>query len=264
MSTRTLLSAAAAGAATATVGLLVYFSLLRSNALPKATIDEISRLKAELEAAKKELRNSHDIKDISNPSSPTSTSVSSDILKPPLPFHVVRLLEASQLCFLSTSHNNDPHLSLMNFTYYQKDEVVILCTKRDTKKFRQIIKSNTVALLIHDFPNLKLDDQGTSAPPSPPQDDGSTSKGQTYSITLNGVCEVTTGDYAELLRNVHLKANPEYEGFIKQAPDSTPGCPSPAVLVVRIESARLCNFKDKVEHWDAKSAAAARAVEDHK
>ena len=59
-----------------------------------------------------------------------------------------------------------------------------------------------------------------------------------------------------MLRDVHLKANPDYAGFIQQAPDSTPERPSPAVLIVRIESARLCNIKDKVEHWDARSAAA--------
>ena len=49
MSTLCLLSAAAAGAAT-----LVYFGLFRSHELLVATIDEITRLKAELKAAKKE------------------------------------------------------------------------------------------------------------------------------------------------------------------------------------------------------------------
>ena len=198
----------------------------------------------------------------------------------------------------------------MNFTYYQKDELVIMCTKRDTKKFRQIIKSNTVALLIHDFPrafasflfllfslhlcvvvvvvvvvhlnllnlnlisfffnfffqsnfisfhfglslpsssDLKLDDEGSAAPP-----ERRASSGRTYSITLNGAADVVTGEYAEMLRDVHLKANPEYAGFIQKSSTSTDECPSPAVFVVRIQSARLCNFKDKVVHWDARSAS---------
>ena len=51
------------------------------------------------------------------------------VIKPPLPASVTRLLEASKLCFLSTSYGNDPHLSLMNFTYFQPDEVVIMTTK---------------------------------------------------------------------------------------------------------------------------------------
>ena len=53
MSTLCLLSAAAAGAAT-----LVYFGLFRSYELLVATIDEITRLKAEKKAAKKELQKS--------------------------------------------------------------------------------------------------------------------------------------------------------------------------------------------------------------
>ena len=51
------------------------------------------------------------------------------VVKPPLPEAVTRLLKASQLCFLSTSYGNDPHLSLMNFTYFQPDEVVIMTTR---------------------------------------------------------------------------------------------------------------------------------------
>ena len=31
---------------------------------------------------------------------------------------MVRLLQASRLCFLSTFSDDHPHLSLMNFTYY--------------------------------------------------------------------------------------------------------------------------------------------------
>lgn len=236
--TNTLL-ALFAGAATA--GFLVFY--LKPPSTTSTTSTELKRVKAELAAAKRELR------------SLSTSSLSSGLIKPPLPFHVVRLLEASQLCFLSTSHNNDPHLSLMNFTYYQPDEVIILCTKRETKKFRQIIKSNTVALLIHDFPHLKLDEDVKSG--GRPR----TESGKTYSITLNGTCEVTTGPYAKKLRKIHLEANPEYTGFIKEAPDSTADCPSPAVLVVRIESARLCNFKDKVEHWDVKTAAAGGGAE---
>ena len=54
---------------------------------------------------------------------------------PPLPTDVVRLLKASRLCPLGTqSESGEPHLSLMNFTYYQEDEVVIFGTSRTTSK----------------------------------------------------------------------------------------------------------------------------------
>lgn len=38
---------------------------------------------------------------------------------PPLPEEVVSLLKLSKLCFLATANDLEPHLSLMNFTYFQ-------------------------------------------------------------------------------------------------------------------------------------------------
>jgi hypothetical protein len=42
---------------------------------------------------------------------------------------VVSLLQRCSLCYLSTFTNDHPHLSLMNFTYYQQDEVRIKHTR---------------------------------------------------------------------------------------------------------------------------------------
>ena len=76
---------------------------------------------------------------------------------PPLPKEVVTLLDASRLCHLATqSTNHEPHLSLMNFTYYQEEEVIIMCTKRKTTKYQQLITTPNIAILIHDFPHLPL------------------------------------------------------------------------------------------------------------
>ena len=151
----------------------------------------------------------------------------------------------------------------MNFTYYQEEEIVIMATKRDTKKFRQISRSGSVALLIHDFPHLKLNEEGE--PESPRDDSAGVTKGHqrspscTYSITLNGVAESATGDFAEKLRAIHLKANPDYAQFIQQNKEvSTAEKPAPAIIVVRIESARICNFKDQVKHWHKGDTEKAR------
>lgn len=222
---------------------------------------EINALRGELAAQGRNTDASGATQSPSSPSSPSSpgTSLSSSLIKPPLPPTVVNLLRASQLCFLSTSYGNDPHLSLMNFTYYQEDEVVIMATKRDTKKFRQILQSNTVALLIHDFPHLKLDKN--SMPTSPKNNSETTcnknepgnvpNSGCTYSITLNGVAEIAKGEYSEKLRRIHLAANPSYADFIQRNDRiSSTENPDPAIVVVRIESARICNFKDQVRHWN--------------
>lgn len=40
---------------------------------------------------------------------------------------VVRLLQASRLCFLSTFSNDHPHLSLMNFTYHHGKRTLPFC-----------------------------------------------------------------------------------------------------------------------------------------
>jgi uncharacterized pyridoxamine 5'-phosphate oxidase family protein len=49
--------------------------------------------------------------------------------------------------------DGNPHLSLMNFTYSRPDEVIILSTRRNTKKFFQIVDNPKVAILVHDFPS---------------------------------------------------------------------------------------------------------------
>jgi hypothetical protein len=65
----------------------------------------------------------------------------------------------------------------MNFTYCRKEEVIILSTRRNTKKFYQIVENPKVAVLIHDFPVAKQ-----------------------WSITLNGVAEVGNHSCCKLLK----------------------------------------------------------------
>lgn len=106
-----------------------------------------------------------------------------DDIFPPLPQEVVDLLNISKLCFLATVSGNEPHLSLMNFTYYQPDEVLIFTTRRNTKKFQQIQDCSNVAVLAHDFPHLAQD---ASSPNS-----GYSRK---WSITLNGIAKCLDDD----------------------------------------------------------------------
>ena len=73
-------------------------------------------------------------------------------LRPPFPDEVVQLLRSSVLCYLSTLADGAPHLSLMNFTYCPADEKIIMSTRRDTTKYRALLKNKRVVVLIHDFP----------------------------------------------------------------------------------------------------------------
>jgi len=152
-------------------------------------------------------------------------------VSPPLPDDVVRLLMASRLCHMATqSEDREPHLSLMNFTYYQPEEVIIMCTSRKTTKYEQIKNVPNVAILIHDFPHLKLG-----------QDDSLC--GRSFSITLKGRASIMDEDSKEeaKFRKIHMERNPDYAQFSRRG----------AVIVVRVEKARLCDVQDNVTTWEA-------------
>ncbi len=152
-------------------------------------------------------------------------------ISPPLPQEVVTLLNASRLCHMATqSGDYEPHLSLMNFTYFRTDEVIIMCTSRKTTKFQQILKVPNVAILIHDFPHLNVDKDVSLA-------------GRSFSITLKGKAFVTEegSEEEQKYRQIHMERNPDYAQFNK----------SGAVIVVRVEKARLCDVQDNVTTWEA-------------
>ncbi|CAN0135428.1 unnamed protein product [Scytosiphon promiscuus] len=144
-------------------------------------------------------------------------------MTPPLPDDVVRLLQASRLCFLSTFSDDHPHLSLMNFTYYpgkrislSSDEVIILSTRRDTKKYKLLQTGRNVAILVHEFPEI--------------------------TITLNGEATIQEGENAERYRDLHAGKNPDSKTFIVG--------PNIAIITVRVRSARICNVRDEVTVWN--------------
>ena len=147
---------------------------------------------------------------------------------PPLPDAIVQLLKASRLCFLATQAEGEPHLSLMNFTYYQKEEVIIMCTRRNTKKFEQMTSSNSVAVLIHDFPHLS---------------EGQSGHNKTMSVTLSGVSEVCSASEEAKFRELHLKNNPDYSQFIVGE--------DIAVILIKVDRARMCDIKDRVIQWSS-------------
>lgn len=147
----------------------------------------------------------------------------------PLPDKVVRMLNAARLCTLATA---GPHLSLMNFSYYRPDEVIILTTRRNTKKYRQIETSEEVSILINDFPLLRSNENDEMP------------GGRTGSITLNGIATILADKDALSLkyRAYHLENNPGYRQFIDGQEDI-------AVIKVSFESASMCDFSDKVDYW---------------
>ncbi|CAM9184502.1 unnamed protein product [Ectocarpus sp. 12 AP-2014] len=156
-------------------------------------------------------------------------------MTPPLPDDVVRLLQASRLCFLSTFSNDHPHLSLMNFTYHHADEVIILSTRRDTKKYQLVQTGRNVALLVHEFPDAGGSSGGGGG-------GGGGGSGSKVTITLNGTATIQEGEKAERYRDLHVRNNPNSKTFIVG--------PNIAIITVRVRSARICNVRDEVTVWN--------------
>eukprot|EP00927_Polykrikos_kofoidii_P085784 TRINITY_DN9418_c0_g1_i1.p1 TRINITY_DN9418_c0_g1~~TRINITY_DN9418_c0_g1_i1.p1 ORF type:complete len:259 (-),score=34.76 TRINITY_DN9418_c0_g1_i1:46-822(-) len=178
------------------------------------------------------------------PMASSQANFSWEEIRPPLPDAVVSLLHSTRLGYLSTAMvetnhqgNSTPHLSLMNFTYVQGDEVIIMTTRKDTQKYLNLLAHPHVALLVHDFPTLR---------------EGETSENhnRTYSITLYGTVRVPANEEQDKrYRQIHLENNPSSQCFIIGE--------NIAVIVICVESARLCNNQDKVTTWSAPASQGA-------
>lgn len=156
---------------------------------------------------------------------------------PPLPGPVAAALDRSCLCFLATAAKDAPHLSLMRFTYCAglaapNTEVMVMSTRRNTKKYAMLTENENVALLVHDFA------ADASADMTNYEEVEGRSK---FSITLNGTVRVENGALAERYRRIHLARNSTYGQFI--VGDDI------AIVTVSLRSARVCDVNDSVRHW---------------
>ena len=166
---------------------------------------------------------------------------------PPLPEPVVQVLTRCCLCFLATSSGDSPHLSLMRFSYSRSlaaqrpgAEVLIVSTRRSTKKYATLCANRNVALLVHDFAGENESDLlNYTALEGRPR----------HSITLSGVVREESGEMAERYRAIHLEKNQAYAQFI--VGDDI------AILTVEIETARVCDVNDRVSHFERQQRGSA-------
>ncbi|CUM64646.1 uncharacterized protein PRCAT00002255001 [Priceomyces carsonii] len=79
-----------------------------------------------------------------------------------LPDSVTSLLKSTRFVHLATCQNNIPHVTLMNYTYYNKpsegQSYIIITTPRDTIKYENILANPNVSLLVHDWISAKASD----------------------------------------------------------------------------------------------------------
>jgi len=58
------------------------------------------------------------------------------------------LLINEKLCIMATCWEDKPYLSLMNFTYLESENKVVLSTRRNSKKYDNIQKNKHISLLV--------------------------------------------------------------------------------------------------------------------
>ncbi|MCC3143931.1 pyridoxamine 5'-phosphate oxidase family protein [Halanaerobium sp. Z-7514] len=65
-----------------------------------------------------------------------------------IPKNIKNLLENERFCTMATAWNNKPYLSLMNFTYVEAENKIILSSRINSKKYSNIQKNKNISLLI--------------------------------------------------------------------------------------------------------------------
>ncbi|KAK8132312.1 hypothetical protein PG999_000485 [Apiospora kogelbergensis] len=142
-----------------------------------------------------------------------------------LPPEVVQCLENARFLHLGTCTNNQPHVSLMNYTYlpsspYSTEPTIIMTSNPSSKKANNLVENPNVSLLVHDWVSHRPPTQGrrpSGGSPGPEHrsslasllQDMNASALSSTSATMNGVASlVPTGSEEErYYRAQHLENN---------------------------------------------------------
>lgn len=170
-----------------------------------------------------------------------------------LPDSVVKLLKSKRFVHLATCFDNVPHVSLMNYTYLNKDSshYIIISTPKDTTKYKNIIANPNVSLLVHDW---------VASAPTPGEEQGrrrnslfellaSINKAEisSVSVMLNGeAAEVPKdGSDYEFLKSLHLN-----NGFIDEVQAQNYITKDDnALVIITIKSCKVTDANDNVQEY---------------
>ena len=65
-----------------------------------------------------------------------------------IPEDIKKILKNENLCAMATSVDDQPYLSLMNFTYIEAENKIILSSKKNSKKYNNIQKNKNISILV--------------------------------------------------------------------------------------------------------------------
>ncbi|KAI0116673.1 hypothetical protein F4776DRAFT_656325 [Hypoxylon sp. NC0597] len=198
-----------------------------------------------------------------------------------LPPEVVQCLENARFLHLATCTDNQPHVSLMNYTYipssqYSSAPVIVMTTNPSSKKTNNLVVNPNVSLLVHDWVSHRPPTQGrrmSGGSPGPEHRSSlaslllnlNTSAISSISATINGTAELVArgSDEERFYRSQHLENNTfDSEGGVA----FNGGGPAPAaqedggrecfvageevrVILVHIKDIRTSDWKGSVKDW---------------
>jgi heme iron utilization protein len=128
---------------------------------------------------------------------------------------------------LATQNKNQPYTSLVNFAMTDDCKTIIFATPRNTQKYRNIIRTKSVALLIDNRSKKTKNLMGTEA------------------VTVVGNAHpVRRGKSWEAFAGVYIKKHPDLAEFIH--------APSTALIIVDARLYLHVNQFQTVSVWDCK------------
>jgi nitroimidazol reductase NimA-like FMN-containing flavoprotein (pyridoxamine 5'-phosphate oxidase superfamily) len=126
---------------------------------------------------------------------------------------------------LATQNESQPYTSLVNFAMTSDCKAIIFATSRNTQKYRNIIKTNSVALLIDNRSKKTKNLMGTEA------------------VTLVGKARpVRKGKSREGFARIYIKKHPDLAEFVS--------APSTALIVVDVELCLHVSQFQTVSVWN--------------
>lgn len=176
-----------------------------------------------------------------------------------LPDPVVKLLKTTRFLHLATCSANIPHVSLMNYTYYNGDgtDYIIFTTPRNTIKFANISANPNVSILVHDWVSTKPVDVDPAAAAAPPRRNSlyellanlNKTELSRVSVMISGHCDVIDKDHDpkrfEFYKSLHAnnaKIDPnQVKNYIE--------CADNALVVVNVSGCKVTDTDDNVEEY---------------
>ncbi|GMM27750.1 pyridoxal 5'-phosphate synthase [Martiniozyma asiatica (nom. inval.)] len=165
----------------------------------------------------------------------------------PFPSTIHALLKQSKFLHLATCSNDNPHVSLMNYTFIEPSDIqdkkfhhlILVSTPKETTKFRNLLKNPKVSLLVHDW----ISSTKTEGVLNLLQSINQGELGQ-LSATLDGHVEKILSDpqdeFYQFLLKLHLSKNPDVKAFIED---------DAAFILIKIVESKTSDSFNKVQSF---------------